>query len=309
MKLINKLKSNNPKTECDAKGPVPCEKIVKSNEACSVNCVLRQGVAEVLSLKSILEISTRNEEFVSALVKLENMKLTLNTLEETGIGKTVRALEKHESKTVSEISRSLVKGWRCLVDEYCKKESNVNTEKSNSQKSVVVIHDPQSKEMHSKAAVIQQKVEATKIKLQKPKHNIQIEKEKSANSKTKKRLNGRNILLMEKKSIPLFKRQQSVVKPKMVSVSVESKLQSPNKSTSQPSSQVSFQHVVPKTIDRRSFEEKLVATKRKLQEGYEKARNMKKRRVQTLEVYDVLGQGLAPKYENDKSCKRISLHR
>lgn len=81
--------------------------------------VYRQGVAEVLRIKEILEKSGTHESVMCDwLTKLQDMGLSIDTLDTTGVGKTVRALQKHGSKDVSHIAKTLIQRWKAMVDEY-----------------------------------------------------------------------------------------------------------------------------------------------------------------------------------------------
>ncbi|GJT83332.1 transcription elongation factor TFIIS/CRSP70 [Tanacetum coccineum] len=79
------------------------------------------GVAEVLTIKGVLEKSGMHEsgEVVCDLLnKLRDMRLSFKTLEATGIGITVNALKKHESKDVKQTAKVMIRDWKRMVDEY-----------------------------------------------------------------------------------------------------------------------------------------------------------------------------------------------
>ncbi|PWA55057.1 methyltransferase-like protein 6 [Artemisia annua] len=96
-------------------------------------------IDEVLRIKEILEKSGHESgsepRMCVSLKKLQRMMLSVKTLEATGIGKTVKALQKHASKDVSQIARTLVKKWKTLVDEWLSKQSNAAKPTSDEQKS------------------------------------------------------------------------------------------------------------------------------------------------------------------------------
>ncbi|KAI3496334.1 hypothetical protein L1887_38692 [Cichorium endivia] len=91
--------------------------------------VYSEEVAEVSRIKKILDKSEDKSESESVvcdlLAKLQSMGLSMETLEETMIGKTVSVLKKHASEKVRQIARTLVKAWKRTVDEWIKKQSNI----------------------------------------------------------------------------------------------------------------------------------------------------------------------------------------
>ncbi|KAI3827700.1 hypothetical protein L1987_01783 [Smallanthus sonchifolius] len=85
---------------------------------------------EVLRMKRILDDESVSESVVlESLKKLLNIRVSVKTLEATGIGRSIRVLQKHGSKDVRQIAWALVKKWKGIVDEYIKKESSVDSEK------------------------------------------------------------------------------------------------------------------------------------------------------------------------------------
>ncbi|MFS8001423.1 hypothetical protein Hanom_Chr13g01190221 [Helianthus anomalus] len=61
------------------------------------------------------------------------------------------------------------------------------------------------------------------------------------------------------------------------------------------------------SFDKKIIEEKVEATKRKMQERYKEAEKTKRqRRIQVLEVHDVLRLGLAPKHQDSRFGKHIN---
>ncbi|KAI3725181.1 hypothetical protein L1987_64959 [Smallanthus sonchifolius] len=69
----------------------------------------------------ILDDKSVSESVVlGSLKRLLNIRVSLKTLEATGIGRSVRVLQKHGSKDVRQIAWALVKKWKGVVDEYIK---------------------------------------------------------------------------------------------------------------------------------------------------------------------------------------------
>ncbi|CAL0332829.1 unnamed protein product [Lupinus luteus] len=81
-----------------------------------------QYVMEVLRIKDIL--LNREEESDSVLFeslrRLQLMELTVDQLKATKIGKAVNPLRKHGSKEIRQLARTLIDGWKEIVDEWVK---------------------------------------------------------------------------------------------------------------------------------------------------------------------------------------------
>ncbi|KAK1280029.1 putative mediator of RNA polymerase II transcription subunit 26b [Acorus gramineus] len=77
-----------------------------------------QMVGEVLRIREVLE--QKNDESESMLFdslrRLEIMQLSVDTLKATEIGKAVNGLRKHNSKRIRHLVRTLIDGWKDLVD-------------------------------------------------------------------------------------------------------------------------------------------------------------------------------------------------
>lgn len=129
-------------------------------------------IDEVLRIKEILEKSGHQSgsepRMCVSLKKLQRMVLSVKTLEATGIGKTVKALQKHASKDVSQIARTLMKKWKTLVDEWLSKQSNAAKPTSDEQKSELTDSEG--------AGCIEDNNEATKKKLHQGKSVKNMEK-------------------------------------------------------------------------------------------------------------------------------------
>ncbi|KAJ4838573.1 hypothetical protein Tsubulata_018222 [Turnera subulata] len=79
-----------------------------------------QVVGEVLRIKDLF-LNYRDESdsvLVESLRKLELLALTVDTLKATEIGKAVNGLRKHRSKEIQRRARTLIEGWKVLVDEW-----------------------------------------------------------------------------------------------------------------------------------------------------------------------------------------------
>ncbi|KAJ8770370.1 hypothetical protein K2173_014983 [Erythroxylum novogranatense] len=80
-----------------------------------------QIVGEVLRIKNILLGSKDESDSVlfESLRKLELMALTVDILKATEIGKAVNVLRRHGSTQIRLLARTLINGWKVLVDEWC----------------------------------------------------------------------------------------------------------------------------------------------------------------------------------------------
>ncbi|KAA8583877.1 elongin A, like isoform X1 [Etheostoma spectabile] len=70
-------------------------------------------VKKVKRFKFQLTDTAQSATVVKILQKLKDLDITLDILSETGIGKTVNSLRRHE--TAGELAKSLVRGWKRLV--------------------------------------------------------------------------------------------------------------------------------------------------------------------------------------------------
>ncbi|RZC77728.1 hypothetical protein C5167_001927 [Papaver somniferum] len=79
-----------------------------------------QTVGEVLRIKGILANSENESDGVlfESLRRLQLMQLSVDTLKATEIGKAVNGLRKHKSKQLRHLARTLIEGWKILVDEW-----------------------------------------------------------------------------------------------------------------------------------------------------------------------------------------------
>ncbi|KAL9232628.1 hypothetical protein vseg_007716 [Gypsophila vaccaria] len=82
----------------------------------------KELVNEVLRIKDILYNSKDESDSVlfESLRRLQLMHLTVNILKDTEIGKAVNNIRRHSSKDIRNLSRSLIDGWKVIVDEWVK---------------------------------------------------------------------------------------------------------------------------------------------------------------------------------------------
>uniref|UniRef100_A0A1D1YVM7 Transcription elongation factor A protein 3 n=2 Tax=Anthurium amnicola TaxID=1678845 RepID=A0A1D1YVM7_9ARAE len=79
-----------------------------------------QMVGEVLRIKKILANKEDESDALlfESLRRLQLMSLSVDTIKITEIGKAVNGLRKHSSKQIRHLVRTLIDGWKALVDEW-----------------------------------------------------------------------------------------------------------------------------------------------------------------------------------------------
>ncbi|KAJ6826601.1 uncharacterized protein M6B38_371570 [Iris pallida] len=79
-----------------------------------------QTLGEVLRIKRILDHHQDESDSVlfDSLRRLQLMALSVETFKATGIGNAVNGLRKHNHKEIRQLARTLIDGWKLLVDEW-----------------------------------------------------------------------------------------------------------------------------------------------------------------------------------------------
>ncbi|CAK9168510.1 unnamed protein product [Ilex paraguariensis] len=79
-----------------------------------------QIVGEVLRIKEIFDNNQDESDQIlfDSLRRLQLMALSVETLKATEIGKAVNVLQKHGSKQIRHLARTLIEGWKVMVDEW-----------------------------------------------------------------------------------------------------------------------------------------------------------------------------------------------
>ncbi|KAJ0837204.1 putative transcription regulator IWS1 family [Helianthus annuus] len=227
-------------------------------------------IGEVLRIKAILNSSGDKSEQVlcELLSKLKQMVVSMKVLQVSMIGVSVTGLMNHASKDVRRTARMLVRSWRRMVGEWVVANDNMPA-----------VQDEECYESNKKYPHIEKPVGPTGF-------NGANKKPKEPKLQHKKPL---TMVVLDKQSTAVDRRKPSAAVETM-------KFQMPTKSV-----------VSLMSSDKRSVEEKLEATKRKMQERYKDAEKTKRqRRIQVIEVHDVLRMGLAPKHQDSRFGKHIS---
>ncbi|KAK6942144.1 Transcription factor IIS, N-terminal [Dillenia turbinata] len=81
-----------------------------------------QMVGEVFRIKEILENHEEESDCLvyDSLRRLQLMALTVDTLEATGIGKTVAGVSRRGKKDIRQLAKTLIGCWKVMVDEWVK---------------------------------------------------------------------------------------------------------------------------------------------------------------------------------------------
>ncbi|KAK8949120.1 hypothetical protein KSP39_PZI005864 [Platanthera zijinensis] len=89
---------------------------------------------EVLRIKEVLLHSHDQSEAVlyESLRRLQMMQLSIETLKAAEIGRQVNDLRKHNSKRIDRFARTLIEGWREIVDEWFLTAAAIPEHNSNS---------------------------------------------------------------------------------------------------------------------------------------------------------------------------------
>ncbi|PWA47302.1 Transcription elongation factor, TFIIS/CRSP70 [Artemisia annua] len=145
-------------------------------------------IDEVLRIKGVIDKGIEDELVLcDSLKKLQNMEISMETLEKTGIGKTVSLLRKHVSKEVSETARKIIKAWKDMVDKSLKNKSSIAkpvSERAKNQQSLVTCDQPRDFDVKTgdqkgpTSTIIEKKLEASKRKLQRSYKEVECMKKK-----------------------------------------------------------------------------------------------------------------------------------
>ncbi|KAH0465669.1 hypothetical protein IEQ34_005772 [Dendrobium chrysotoxum] len=285
----------------------------------------RQIVGEVLRIKEILcnKQEESDDVLYESLRRLQLMQLSVETLKATEVGRAVNGLRKHNSKQIRNLARTLIDGWKVLVDEWVTAaatiadQSRVNTSVGDEEEGLP------SPPMDEGALLVTQ---TTTIQLSEvfdgmdEDGNFRVSGDfdktgdagrmvPESNSPVRTQEPPQKLDITEEKA--QMKKQESVVRqekphavpgvpPKPPGVVIrlskpstsDSRVVRPSKAAyeQRPCSRLSGVQTVNTPEDKSNhFEEaKLEVAKRKLHEGYRQIENAKKQRtIQVLELHDL----------------------
>ncbi|GAV61497.1 Med26 domain-containing protein [Cephalotus follicularis] len=294
-----------------------------------------QIIGEVLRIKEFFHNSQNESDSVlfDSLRKLQLMSLTVDTLKATEIGKAVNCLRKHRSKQIRHLARTLIDGWKDLVDEWVNAtKSLAGAEEGTPESLNPYILDEEglpSPPLDEGVFFATQ----TMMELSQffdgmdddgnPRNSGEFIKNRESRRKSsldtqniikckQQDPNDANVLAKDNRSHQMGKRE-GVVKPykpsntdsesgRPLKITAEPKVSKESKAQQKPD-KVSLQKRPPSgqqdkfnCSDEVAVQRKLEATKRKLQERYQQAENAKKQRtIQVMELHDLPKQGLGQK--------------
>ncbi|XP_076928391.1 putative mediator of RNA polymerase II transcription subunit 26b [Bidens hawaiensis] len=285
-----------------------------------------QTFGEVMRIKEIVDNSQDESASVlcNSLRKLQLMSISVEILKATEIGISVNALRKHASKDIREIAKSLIIPWKRMVDEWVKATAKMSvSENTPESMNPSVLDEEEGLEEGLPSPPLDD------LGFLNP-HSLSLElTEKFFDDvddfgNAKKIENCDNGKLptppMEKRNVTKWKQQKplaettKVSKPTLVKSPVvgstpksrmnptmDRKLQPPEKPILPKTAAVPQQRK-PMPSDREAEQNKLEATKRKLQERYREAEKAKKQRtIQVMELHDLPKQDTAPKNQHFRS--------
>ncbi|XP_024981690.1 probable mediator of RNA polymerase II transcription subunit 26b [Cynara cardunculus var. scolymus] len=266
-----------------------------------------QMFGEVMRIKQIVDNHQDESESVlyNSLRKLQLMALSVEILKATEIGKSINVLRKHVSKDVRHIAKTLIGGWKYMVDQWVmatEKAAAVSEATPESLNPSVLDEEEEglpSPPLDDLAFFYPQ----TSLELSEffdgmdeygnPGNNGRTEKQSIPKCKQQKPT---NVPIMVRKNEPdsdvmkMKKKQATVVKPikpsvaesapgRRIKLNTERKLQTEPKRPHQSK---------PRPTGEATGQDKFEATKRKLQERYQQAENAKKqRKIQVMELHDL----------------------
>lgn len=291
-----------------------------------------QIVDEVFRIKEILLSSEEESDSVlfDSLRRLELMALTVDILKGTEIGKAVNRFRKHGSKEIRNLARTLIDGWKNMVDEWVNATQAIastnSTEGTPDSKNLSALDEEVGLPSPPLDDGVFFTTQPTSIELSRffdgmdddgnPRNSGEFSKNRDNGRKPsmenenveKRKLKSpaeANLLAKEHKN-QQQKKQEGVMKTTKPSntdsgpgrpprISNEQKVRNEMKSQQKPDRPALQKRPlsVPQDKFKSTEDLKLEATKRKLQERYQQAENAKRQRtIQVMELHDLPKQGL-----------------
>ncbi|KAF8403682.1 hypothetical protein HHK36_011786 [Tetracentron sinense] len=289
-----------------------------------------QIIGEVLRIKGVL--SNSQDESVGALFeslrKLQLMALSVEILKVTEIGKAVNGLRKHGSKEIRQLVRTLIDGWKVMVDEWVNATAAI-AEGSPASVNPSVVDDEEGLPSPPMEEGVFFTTQPTSMELSKffdgmdddgnPRNSGELDKNREIGRKPS--MENQNFVkrnqqlpheanVVTKENKGQQKNQVAVIKQTKPSNTISGLGKPPKQSSvNKVNNETKFQQKpVNVPIQKRqlvgqqdklkcsgevSVQMKLEASKRKLQQGYQQAENAKKQRtIQVMELRDLPKQGL-----------------
>ncbi|XP_077218628.1 putative mediator of RNA polymerase II transcription subunit 26b [Tasmannia lanceolata] len=279
-----------------------------------------QIFGEVQRIKGVLCNSQDESDSVlfESLRRLQLMALSVEILKATEIGKAVNGMRKHGSKQIRNLARTLIDGWKDMVDQWVDAAAAIAKGSPDSVNPSIVDEEGLPSPPLDEGAFLTTSIELSQFfdgmdDDGNPRNGGEFDKNCENRRKPmsenknfeRKPQNPREANLLKEDKNQLRKQEDSNKQTKASNpdwgpgrppkLSSEHKA---NKDTIVP-----IQNIPPSSIqdksknsDELSVRVKLEAAKRKLQEGYQQAENAKKQRtIQVMDLCDIPKQGLGQK--------------
>nr|DAD42920.1 TPA_asm: hypothetical protein HUJ06_001150 [Nelumbo nucifera] len=290
-----------------------------------------QIVKEVLRIKDVLANSEEESEGVifESLRRLQLMALSVDTLKATEIGRAVNNVRKHGSKEIRHLARTLISGWKVMVDEWVRSANAITGSPDSVNPSTLDEEEGLPSPPLDEGFFLA--TQTTGIELSQffdgmdddgnPRNSGELDNNRENGRKMsldnhniprrkQQPPHGANMLTKENKGQQVHKLEPVIKQTKPFAtdtgpgrppkLSLEHRANNETKSQQKPESMgiqrrpIASQQDKSKCSDEFSVRVKLEATKRKLQEGYQQAENAKRQRtIQVMELHDLPKQGMA----------------
>ncbi|KAK1427009.1 hypothetical protein QVD17_15691 [Tagetes erecta] len=264
---------------------------------------------EVMRIKEIVDNSPDESASVlcNSLRKLQLMSISVETLKATEIGKSVNVLRKHASKDVRQIARTLIEVWKEMVDEWVNATTKMTVSENTPESinpSVVdeeeglpspPLDDLAFLDPHSMSLELSEKFFDDVDDYGNPRKNENrsnrkpppIENHNVSKWKQQKPLNGATMASKPSVTKPCQPPVTDSSSGRRMNPNTERKLQNPEKPILHKKPEIPQQRK-PMSSSGETDQDKLEATKRKLQERYRQAENVKRQRtIQVMELHDL----------------------
>ncbi|KAE8725180.1 hypothetical protein F3Y22_tig00009009pilonHSYRG00200 [Hibiscus syriacus] len=241
-------------------------------------------VGEVFRIKEVLHSFQDEPDSVlfESLRKLQLMALTVDILEATGIGKAINRVRKHSSKQIRNLAQTLIGGWKELVDEWVsatKEVAGVTPESMNPSVDVGALFATQPTSME-----LSQFFDGMDD-YGNPGNSGEIVKNRNKGRKPSEENRNFSRQKPQASDVGSGRPPKHAIEQKANDVNL---VQKPGR-MAVPKKPLCNQQDKIKALDE---EQKLEATKRKLQERYEQVENAKRKRtIQVMEFQDLPKQG------------------
>ncbi|KAI3811791.1 hypothetical protein L1987_21523 [Smallanthus sonchifolius] len=281
-----------------------------------------QTFGEVMRIKEIFDNSPDESASVlcNSLRKLRLMSISVETLKATEIGKSVNVLRKHASKDVRQIARTLIEVWKDMVDEWVNATTKMTVSENTPESINPSVLDEEEGlpspplddlaflNPHSISLELSEKFFDDVDDYGNPRKNENLNNRKSppvekhnvADLKQQKPLNGPTMVTKPSVAKPCKLPVVDSTTGRRLNPNMDRKLQNHEKPIL-PKKLVVPQQRKPMSSNAEAVQDKLEATKRKLQERYQQAENVKRQRtIQVMELHDLPKQDVAQKNQHSR---------